>query len=182
MQRKLTFTFLAFTFALIFAASGRASTIIYSNIDPGDTFGPGVAIGVEPFVGVFNYAGLGFKAGADHTFDSVEMAVSLFSGPNVLDVYLMGTAGGLPSGILESFELDNELTTDPATGIGHDRLGHASAPHGRHGVLDSGRGWPDDHRILGAERTRHHGTECQWFDPWFPGAGFEFERRDGHAG
>jgi len=117
MQRKLTFTFLAFTFALIFAASGRASTIIYSNIDPGDTFGPGVAIGVEPFVGVFNYAGLGFKAGADHTFDSVEMAVSLFSGPNVLDVYLMGTAGGLPSGILESFELDNELTSDPVTGM-----------------------------------------------------------------
>src|SRR5580658_825452 len=117
MERKLTFAFLAVAFALSSATSGRASTIIYSNIEPGDTFGPGVAIGLEPFGGPFNYAGVGFTAGADYTFDSVEMAVSLFSGPNVLDVYLMRTAGGLPSGILESFALNNELTTDPATGM-----------------------------------------------------------------
>jgi len=100
-----------------FAATGRAGTIVYSNIQPGDIFGPGVGIGFIPFTSTFNYAGVGFTAGQDYTFQSMELAASLISGPNVLDVYLMGSLGGLPSGILESFTLNNELSTDPASGL-----------------------------------------------------------------
>ena len=114
--RKLSITIAAAAVAMSMAGVSQAS-IIYSNIQPGDTFGPGVAIGVVPFVGVFNYAGEGFTPGQNYTFDSVEMAVSLSSGPNVLDVYLMGTVGGLPSGILESFTLNNDLSNNPATGV-----------------------------------------------------------------
>jgi hypothetical protein len=78
----------------------RADTI-YSNIDPGDSFGPGVAIGVVHFPGVVNYAGVGFAAGQNSTFESMELAVSLSSGPNVLDVYLMSSLGGLPGQVLD---------------------------------------------------------------------------------
>jgi hypothetical protein len=116
MQSKFTSAVLAATLALTFAASGRAGTIIYSNIEPGDTFGPGVAIGVIPFVGIYNYAGVGFTAGQDYTFESLEMAVSLSTGPNVLDVYLMSSLAGLPNQVLESFTLD-DMSTDPATGM-----------------------------------------------------------------
>jgi hypothetical protein len=115
--RNVAVSLLAFVFALACTAPVRASTIIYSNIEPGDTFVEGVAIGVVPFVGVFNYAGIGFESPQNYTFESMVLAASLFSGPNVLDVYLMTSMGGLPDQILESFTLDNELSTDPATGM-----------------------------------------------------------------
>jgi hypothetical protein len=94
----------------------RAETV-YSNIDPGDSFGPGVAIGVVPFVGVFNYAGVGFTPGQNYDLESLELAVSLSSGPNVLDVYFMSSLDGLPNQVLESFALDNQLATDSANGL-----------------------------------------------------------------
>src|SRR5580692_3804922 len=115
--RNVAVSPLAFVFALACTAPVQASTIIYSNIEPGDTFVEGVAIGVVPFVGVFNYAGIGFESPQNYTFESMVLAASLFSGPNVLDVYLMTSMGGLPDQILESFTLDNELSTDPATGM-----------------------------------------------------------------
>ena len=115
--RQVTVTVLAVACAMASAVPGRASTIVYTNIAPGDTFGPGIAIGVVPFLGVFNYVGIGFKADQNYIFQSTELAVSLFSGPNVLDVYLMKSLGGLPDQVLESFTLDNELSTDPATGM-----------------------------------------------------------------
>ena len=122
--RKLVITIAAVAITITMAAVAQAS-VIYSNIQPGDTFGPGVAIGVVPFVGAFNYAGEGFTPGQNYMFDSLEMAVSLSSGPNVLDVYLMGTVGGLPSGILESFTLNDELSNNPATGmVTIDSLSH----------------------------------------------------------
>lgn len=114
--RKFTVLVLALAFAAACAAPSRAATI-YSNIQPGDTFGPGVGIGLIPFTGVFNYAGVGFTAGQTDTFESMELAASLASGPNVLDVYLMSSLGGLPDQVLESFELDNELSTDSSTGL-----------------------------------------------------------------
>jgi hypothetical protein len=122
--RKLIITIAAVATAMSMAMPGQAD-IIYSNIQPGDNFGPGVAIGVVPFVGVFNYAGEGFIPTQNYNFDSVEMAASLFSGPNILDVYLMGTVGGLPTGILESFTLSNDLSNNPATGmVTIDSLSH----------------------------------------------------------
>jgi hypothetical protein len=50
--RKLIITIAAVAMAMTMAAPGQAD-VIYSNIQPGDNFGPGVAIGVVPFVGVF---------------------------------------------------------------------------------------------------------------------------------
>src|ERR1022692_1219787 len=115
--RKFTMSVLAVACAVACATPAQAGTI-YSNIQPGDTFVVGVAIGIVPFVDVFNYAGVGFNAGQTYTFQSMELAVSLTSGPNVLevsltsgpnvlDVYLMSSLGGLPNQVLESFALDN---------------------------------------------------------------------------
>jgi PEP-CTERM motif len=100
--------------ALLGASAAHASSIVSSDIQSGDLFGPGVAIGIEPFVGVFNYAGIGFTPSQTYTFDSAELAMSLSSGPNVVDVYLMGSSGGLPSGILESFVLSGALSSAPS--------------------------------------------------------------------
>jgi hypothetical protein len=115
--RKLTMTASAIACAMAYTVPGRASTIIYTNIEPGDTFAVGVAIGVVPYFGVFNYAGVGFNVDQGYTFESMELAASLLSGPNVLDVYLMTSLGGLPDQVLESFALDNELSNDQATGM-----------------------------------------------------------------
>jgi hypothetical protein len=115
--RKVNLAVLAIASATACATPVRASSIVYTNIQPGDTFFIGVAIGVVPFVGVFNYAGIGFEAKQNYTFERMDLAASLSSGPNVLDVYLMTSQGGLPDQILESFALDNELSTDPTTGM-----------------------------------------------------------------
>ena len=49
---------IARTAALIILGAGIAhASIVSSDIQPGDLFGPGIAIGIVPFVGVFNYAG-----------------------------------------------------------------------------------------------------------------------------
>jgi hypothetical protein len=117
--------------ALLGASAAHASSIVASDIQPGDLFGPGVAIGIVPFTGVFNYAGIGFTPSQNYTFDSAELAISLSSGPNVLDVYLMGSSGGLPSGILESFVLTGALSANPGTSL--VTIGSVTHP-----VLDAG--------------------------------------------
>jgi hypothetical protein len=100
---------------VLIGASAAHADIISSNIQPGDLFGPGVGIGLVPFTGVFNYAGIGFTPSQTYVFDSAELPISLSSGPNVLNVYLMGSGSGLPSGVLESFDLNNAMSTNPST-------------------------------------------------------------------
>jgi hypothetical protein len=102
---------------VLLGASAAHASIISSDIQPGDFFGPGIAIGLVPFVGAFNYAGIGFTPSQTYTFDSTELAISLSSGPNVLNVYLMGNSSGLPSGVLESFDLNGALSTTPGTSL-----------------------------------------------------------------
>lgn len=102
---------------VLLGASAAHASIISSDIQSGDFFGPGIAIGLVPFVGVFNYAGIGFTPSQAYTFDSTELAISLSSGPNVLNVYLMGSSSGLPSGVLESFDLTGALSTNPSTSL-----------------------------------------------------------------
>ena len=114
MNRSLHIARIISGIALLGASAAHAD-IISSDIQPGDSFGPGVAIGLVPFTGVFNYAGIAFTPSQNYTFDSTELAISLSSGPNVLNVYLMGSSGGLPSGVLESF--DGALSTNPSTSL-----------------------------------------------------------------
>jgi len=102
---------------VLLGASTAHADIISSDIQPGDLFGPGIAIGLVPFVGAFNYAGIGFTPSQNYTFDSTELAISLLSGPNVLNVYLIGSSGGLPSGVLESFDLNGALSSNPSTSL-----------------------------------------------------------------
>jgi hypothetical protein len=103
---------------LIILGAGIANaSIVSSNIQPGDVFGPGVAIGIVPFVGVFNYAGIGFTPSQTYTFEDVELAISLSAGPNELAVYLMGDSSGLPSGVIESFDVNGALSTNPSTSL-----------------------------------------------------------------
>jgi hypothetical protein len=104
--------------ALIILGAGitQASTVS-SDIQPGDLFGPGVAIGIVPFVGVFNYAGIAFTPSQTYTFEDVELAMSLSRGPNDVNVYLMGDSGGLPSGIIESFDVNGALPSSPGTSL-----------------------------------------------------------------
>jgi len=103
--------------ALASITPGRAANIVYTNIKPGDTFVVGVGIGLIPFTGTFNYAGIGFNARQDYIFEGMELAVSLASGPNELNVFLMSSRNGLPYLVLESFTLTNEMSTDPETGL-----------------------------------------------------------------
>jgi hypothetical protein len=108
--------FAAFLALLAAAVSPSRASTIFTNIQPGDVFFVGVGIGLIPG-DVFNYAGVGFTPDQTYSFDSAELAVSLNSGPNVLNVYLMGNADGIPSGVIESFHLVNDLSSDPATGL-----------------------------------------------------------------
>jgi len=140
---------------LTLAATAQASTIIYSNIQPGDIFGPGIAIGLVPFVGVYNLAGIGFNAGSGYTLDSFQMAVSLFTGPNVLDVYLMDTSGGLPDNVLESWELDDQMTASTSV-LTIDSLTHPLLQPGQEYWIVAGGGptttafWAENaHNITG---------------------------------
>lgn len=94
---------------LALTAKGTAATI-YSNLGPGDSFAPtSVGIGMTP-APVFTYAGVGFiPLGRSFVLSTIEIPVRLVSGPNELDVFLMGDAAGLPSGIIESFHVTNAL-------------------------------------------------------------------------
>ena len=112
-----------FTFAYLMAsitpgrAANETASVVYSNIKPGDTFVVGVAIGLIPFTGAYNYVGVGFKAKQNYTFEGTELAINLVSGPNELYVYLMSDLNGLPDMVLESFTLTDKMSTDPATGV-----------------------------------------------------------------
>ena len=89
---------------VLIGASAAHADLVSSNIPPGDLFGPGIAIGLVPFVSVFNYAGIGFTPSQTYMFDNAELPISPSSGRNVLNVYLLGSSNGLPSGLLESFD------------------------------------------------------------------------------
>jgi hypothetical protein len=100
------------TVIVLLGASAAHADIVSSNIQSGDLFGPGIAIGLVPFGGPYNYAGIGFTPSQTYTFDSTELAISLSSGPNALNAFLMGSSNGLPSGVLESFDLNGAMSTD----------------------------------------------------------------------
>ncbi|MGA2593733.1 MAG: choice-of-anchor R domain-containing protein [Bryobacteraceae bacterium] len=119
MQRlcKIALSVLTVVCALATIPPGRAASVVYTNIKPGDTYVVGVGIGLNPFDGVYNYAGIGFQARQNYTFEGMELAVSLVSGPNELYVYLMSNLNGLPGVELEAFTLTDKMSTDSATGV-----------------------------------------------------------------
>jgi hypothetical protein len=94
------------------ATHARAS-VIFSNLGPGDSLAsPGIGIGFIPFTSTFNYAGIAFTpAGQSYTLDSLALPLELISGPNVADIFLTSSAGGLPGSVLESFHLTGALTS-----------------------------------------------------------------------
>jgi hypothetical protein len=75
--------------------AARAASLVYTNIKPGDTYAVGVDIGLIPIYRAYTYAGIGFKAQQNYTFEGMESAVSLISAPNEFYVYLMSNPNGL---------------------------------------------------------------------------------------
>ena len=85
-----------------------ASTIVYDNFGPGDSYATNLlwALGQEAGLGDID-RGFGFTPSESGYLYSVEVAVSLtiFASPNVLDLWIMDDASGEPGNILESFHL-----------------------------------------------------------------------------
>jgi hypothetical protein len=87
-----------------------ALAVIYSN------FGPGMAFDADPSHGwtINGLLGPGigqqaiaqqFTPSADGAFSVAEVALSLFSGPNSVRVFLQTDAGGLPGGVIEEISI-----------------------------------------------------------------------------
>ena len=87
-------------------AAVHASTIVFSNLGPGNTngwiiSGPSVSFGVQ-----FEQ-GSPFTVSGDHTLDSLTVQLGHVAGTNAVNLWLMSDAFGLPGGLIESFLLTN---------------------------------------------------------------------------
>jgi hypothetical protein len=82
---------------------------IYSTLDSGDTYdiSNGWIVGTCSDIDVGNL--FSFTGPKSYTLDTIEVAVSLESGPNVLDVWLMSDAGGQPGTLIEAFSFTDEM-------------------------------------------------------------------------
>jgi hypothetical protein len=92
---------------ILFIAAGQAgATAIFSTFGPGDSYaanGQGMASGWA--------IGFPFSFGGpqSYLFDSVELAVGLYYGPNQLNLSLRTDAAGVPGAVLESFSFTDQM-------------------------------------------------------------------------
>src|SRR5215472_10783804 len=108
---KLSFT-LVIVLVLSFAAAGevRADAIVFSNFGPGMTFNVPQA---------WNVSGTNFFGGrvvaqsftptVNVAFSSAQLPMGIINGPNLLQVLLMTSSGGLPSTIVEAITLTDAV-------------------------------------------------------------------------
>ena len=97
-----------FGLLLINLTASGATITVFNNFGPGDTFvhNGGQAIGV---IGGIKTAAMPFTPGGNYTLDRIEVAVSLVSGTNQLDVFLTNSANGLPGLVLESYHFSGAM-------------------------------------------------------------------------
>ena len=88
------------------ATTAEASSVIFSNFGPGDTFDALNAYGVTSPMFVESDIAEGFSPAATYTLDSVRLAVELIFGfGNELDIALAADDNGHPGATLEAFVL-----------------------------------------------------------------------------
>jgi len=110
---------------------------VYDNFGAGDTYdtGAGWAVtGPSSILGSgFNYeAAMRFVPNEKYSFVSADLAVSLDSGTNSLDVTLAADNSGAPGAAIETFQLNNDMGT---FGVANAPLEADSVTHP---ILDSG--------------------------------------------
>jgi hypothetical protein len=126
-------TRLAGSLVLVLSTSGAAaaSSIVFTNLGPGDTY---LTSGGTPVTGPTNvfliFTGtdidraMGFVPLITSTVDSISLALGLEVGTNALSVALANDSGGLPGAILESFHFTG-IPAFPASSL----LTAASSAH-----------------------------------------------------
>jgi hypothetical protein len=97
---------------LLFAALPSQAGVIFSNlVQPGNQYGPdGVGIGHTPGFpnpGDYLLYGVHFIPSTTAQLTIIQAPLSVLSGPNQIQAFLMSDAGGSPGSILESFPLSN---------------------------------------------------------------------------
>jgi len=92
--------------ALLGVAPVRAD-VVFSNLGPGDSFGPGFLSvrGPSAAGGERNIAQRFTVTGGDFIFTSAELALRSFTAPSPLTIRLMEDAGGLPGATLETMQV-----------------------------------------------------------------------------
>ncbi len=98
--------------------------VLYSNFDIGDTFDllPAWSIG-DPVN--FRTSDRFVAPAGSFTLDQIDLAISLFQGPNKLDLQLRSDASGLPGATLEAFHFDGAMGPSFAGGLPPLVLAHS---------------------------------------------------------
>jgi len=94
---------------IVLLASGQLQAVpIFSTFGPGDAYisSGGRVVGHSGFE--FDIGSqFAITVGTPHQLDSIELAASLISGTNEIDVWLMSDAAGEPGAIIEAFNFQN---------------------------------------------------------------------------
>jgi hypothetical protein len=100
-MKKLIFSILI----IVVALTGQLSAnTIFSTLGPGDTYNLGVGWTIGTINDLWDQGSqFSFTGPNPVSLGSIELAMSLVSGTNELDVWLMNDAGGQPGSIIESF-------------------------------------------------------------------------------
>ena len=117
--KKLLFTIvIGVVLALCSEGAARADPVVFSNFGPGMTFNTAQAWNVS---GINFFAGRvvaqSFTPSANFTLNSLQLAMGIIDGPNILQVMLMTSSGGLPGTIVETITLTNAVAPIGTGGI-----------------------------------------------------------------
>jgi hypothetical protein len=100
--------------ALSLGATGQVkAVVIFNNFGSGDSYdvNHGATTGLAGGIGGLHIdtAVVFAPVGRDFTLDRIELAIDLGSGPNLLDVALTTSVGGLPGASIETFHFANAM-------------------------------------------------------------------------
>jgi hypothetical protein len=95
--------------ALFCRTSAEASTIVFSNLGPGNSYNGSGAYVISGSTTIFGDLDQGsqFVPSQTVTLDSIEAALTYDRGPNAMELWLMSDDAGVPGSILESFSFTN---------------------------------------------------------------------------
>ncbi len=94
--------------SVVLLAAGQLQAVpLFNTFGPGDTYNSsGRSVGLSGFE--FDIGSqFAITVGTPHQLDSIELAASLMSGTNEIDVWLMSDALGKPGAIIEAFNFQN---------------------------------------------------------------------------